>query len=107
MASTTELSALGLIPDIKATYAAAIRSGQDLVDYALQVGRLLNQAREGIGHGEWEDFVEIKCSIPYDTGYPWQSVAKGVDACLKAKSFNLKDLAFRHASTPFATDCHR
>jgi hypothetical protein len=87
-----ELAALKLVGDIKATYAAAVRSGRDLVDYALQIGRLLNQARPDIPHGEWEDYVENICGIPFGTAKRWQLVAKSVDAGLEVKSFTLNDL---------------
>ena len=57
----------GLEAAIRCEHEAATSAAQTALDHALECGRLLAKAREGIVHGEWESFVRERCGIPERT----------------------------------------
>jgi len=48
---------------IRRSHAAATSAAETALGHALECGRLLAEAREGIGHGGWETFVRERCDI--------------------------------------------
>jgi hypothetical protein len=48
---------------IRREHEAASTAARSALEHALEAGRLLARAREGIGHGEWETFVRDRCGI--------------------------------------------
>jgi hypothetical protein len=53
----------GLTAAIRREHEAASTAAQSAIEHALEAGRLLAQAREGIPHGGWESFVREHCGI--------------------------------------------
>ncbi len=58
---------------IRREHEAASAAWRSALDHALECGRLLAQAREGIAHGGWEAFVRDRCGIAPRTArlYLW------------------------------------
>lgn len=48
---------------IRREHEAASKAARSALEHALEAGRLLSRAREGIGHGGWETFVRDRCGI--------------------------------------------
>jgi hypothetical protein len=48
---------------IRREHEAASSAARSALGHALECGRLLAQARQGIGHGSWETFVRDTCGI--------------------------------------------
>jgi hypothetical protein len=64
--STTVIEAAagdGIEAAIRREHEAASTAARSALDHALECGRLLAQAREGIAHGGWESFVRDRCGI--------------------------------------------
>ena len=63
--STTVIEAAaagdGIEAAIRREHEAASTAAQTALGHALECGRLLAQAREGIAHGGWEVFVRERC----------------------------------------------
>jgi len=53
----------GIAAAIRREQEAASAAAQSAVDHALEAGRLLAEARQGIPHGGWESFVRDRCGI--------------------------------------------
>lgn len=53
----------GIEAAIRREHEAASTAARSALDHALECGRLLAQAREGIAHGGWESFVRDRCGI--------------------------------------------
>jgi hypothetical protein len=53
----------GIEAAIRREHAAATAAAGAALGHALECGRLLAQARPGIGHGSWESFVRDTCGI--------------------------------------------
>lgn len=53
----------GLADAIRREHEAAGNAARSALDHALEAGRLLAQAREGIPHGGWESFVRDRCGV--------------------------------------------
>ncbi len=87
-----ELTALGLVGEIKAHHREALKAGQDFMENALSAGALLSKAKGGVAHGEWEDFVEVKCGFSLRTAQHYMKASKDLGGLPKAqRSALLKD----------------
>lgn len=53
----------GIEAAIRRAHAAATSAATAALGHALECGRLLAEAREGIEHGAWETFVRERCDI--------------------------------------------
>ena len=84
-----ELTALGLVGEIKAHHREALKAGQDFMENALSAGALLSKAKGGVAHGEWEDFVEVKCGITLRVAQQYMKACKDLDALSKTKRVSL------------------
>jgi hypothetical protein len=58
----------GIEVAIRREHEAATSATRIALDHAMECGRLLAQARQGIGHGNWETFVRDTCGIAPRTG---------------------------------------
>jgi hypothetical protein len=48
---------------INAEHEACLNSAKDAIDRAIEVGRLLSDAKGKVQHGGWADWVEVNCSF--------------------------------------------
>jgi hypothetical protein len=62
--NSAQLSPLpGLAHQINAAHEACIQAAQDAVEKAIEVGRLLIEAKAKVQHGEWAEWVAGNCSF--------------------------------------------
>jgi hypothetical protein len=61
--STALLPLSDLATRINAEHAACIKAATDAIARSIEVGRLLEQAKEQVRHGEWSAWVEANCSF--------------------------------------------
>lgn len=53
----------GLTAAIRREHEAAGTAARSAIEHAMECGRLLAQARQGIAHGGWESYVRDRCGI--------------------------------------------
>jgi hypothetical protein len=58
-----EISLKGLADQINAEHALCMAAAQDAVNKAIEVGRLLAEAKDQVRHGEWAGWVAENCSF--------------------------------------------
>jgi hypothetical protein len=60
---TTEQDLSGLAERINAEHAACLSAAKDAITRAIEVGRLLTDAKARVQHGEWAAWVEANCDF--------------------------------------------
>lgn len=66
-----------LLPDIRATHKEFLKSGQETVDLARQIGDMLWKLKECVKHGEWVKLVEDRCEFAIRTAQTYMKVSGG------------------------------
>jgi hypothetical protein len=69
----TELASLA--DQIKAAYAAIGEACKDVVNRAIVMGDLLNQAKQRVGHGNWAGWLQDNCSLSERTAQRYMNIA--------------------------------
>lgn len=64
-------------------HAAVIRSGQDMIDYAIECGQALLQAREQVARGMWLAWCESNLQMHITTAHRYMRIADHQDVILK------------------------
>jgi len=92
--TTKRLKSLaGTINDTHAAAGASFRAG---VQHAMEAGRLLIEAKEQVGHGEWLPWLRANCEFSERTAQAYMRVAKRAGE-LEASPQRVADLPLREA----------
>lgn len=66
-----------LLPDIRATHKEFLKSGQQTVELARQIGDMLWKLKECVQHGEWAQLVEDRCEFEIRTAQAYMKLSGG------------------------------
>lgn len=66
-----------LLPDIRATHKEFLKSGQETVELARQIGDMLWKLKECVKHGEWGPLVEQRCEFTIRTATTYMKISGG------------------------------
>jgi hypothetical protein len=66
-----------LLPEIRATHAAFLKSGKETVELAKQIGDRLWKLKECVKHGEWASVVENRCEFSTRTAQTYMKLSGG------------------------------
>lgn len=69
-------AAEALIPKIEAAYAASVRSARTTIAHAVECGKLLLEAKAGVPHGYWLNWVEANLTIDERTARRFMRLAR-------------------------------
>jgi len=96
MEKSTEIVVLGdLAKRINATYLECGAIAKTALEHALEVGRLLLQAKDQVGHGEWASWVMANCAFTERSASRYMRLAANKDQL--PKSDTVSDLTLRGA----------
>jgi hypothetical protein len=74
---TEEVKGLSYIPLIHKAYDALVASHRTSLGHALNLGKLLNDAKEAVGHGGWANWLKTHCpQISHRTANVYMNLAK-------------------------------
>lgn len=74
------------------------------LEYALEIGALLNEAKPQIGHGEWGQWLEEQCTLAPRTARAYMRLARFYPALSETERRRVADLPVREAVKAIATD---
>lgn len=74
------------------------------LEYALEIGGLLNEAKPQIKHGEWQDWLTAHCDLAPRTASAYMRLAKAYPALSQAERQRVADLPVREAVKAISTD---
>ena len=77
---------------------------QKAVEYAFEIGQLLNEAKPQINHGEWEQWLTEHCHLALRTARAYMKLAKAFPSLSEAKRQRVADLPIREALKAISTD---
>lgn len=66
-----------LLPEIRATHKAFLKSGQETVELARQIGDMLWKLKECVKQGEWTPIVEDRCEFDIRSAQTYMKVSGG------------------------------
>lgn len=74
------------------------------VEYAFEIGQLLNEAKPQINHGEWEQWLAEHCHLAQRTARAYMKLAKAFPILPEAERQRVTDLPIREALKAISTD---
>jgi hypothetical protein len=77
--TTAQKDANALIPDIKAAYEAHLRSGNEMMSLAIEIGKGLLQMKKLLPHGEFQVLVEERFDFSYRSAANYMRIAEGIE----------------------------
>lgn len=77
---------------------------QKAVEYAFEIGQLLNEAKPQLKHGEWEAWLTEHCHLAQRTARAYMKLAKAYPALSEAERQRVADLPVREALKAISTD---
>ncbi len=75
-----------LLPDIRATHKEFLKTGQETVELARQIGDMLLKLKECVKQGDWVKLVEQRCEFTIRAAQNYMKVAGGWDLLEKSES---------------------
>jgi Protein of unknown function (DUF3102) len=77
---TEPVKGLSYIPLIHTAYDILVASHQTSLSHALDLGKLLNDAKEAVGHGGWANWLKTHCpQISHRTANVYMNLAENKD----------------------------
>lgn len=83
----------GLAEKIDTLHSAALSSHRKSIEQAIECGRVLNEAKALVGHGQWLSWLEANTRVDERTARRWMRYANNAETVL-AKSATVADLTF-------------
>ena len=74
------------------------------LEYALEIGALLNEAKPQLKHGEWLDWLQDHCDLAPRTASAYMRLSKAYPALPEANRQRVTDLPVREALKAISTD---
>ena len=74
------------------------------VEYAFEIGQLLNEAKPHLKHGEWEQWLAEHCHLAQRTARAYMKLAKAFPVLPEAERQRVTDLPIREALKAISTD---
>ena len=93
-----------LTEQIKAVTKSAEASARTAMDYALEAGALLIEAKKLVQHGEWESWLTNNCGVAPRTAQAYMRLAKSFPLLEESNPQRIADLPVREAIRAITTD---
>lgn len=100
--TTTDLGELA--ERINMRVKAAEDRAKKAVEYVIDAGILLNEAKALVAHGEWEQWLAANCTVAPRTARAYMMLAKRVPTLPDAERQRVADLPLREAIRAITTD---
>lgn len=100
--TTTDLGELA--ERINMRVRAAEDRAKKAVEYAVEAGQLLNEAKTLVPHGEWKQWLAAHCTVAPRTARAYMMLAKRVPTLPDAERQRVADLPMREAIKAITTD---
>ena len=100
--TTTDLGELA--ERINMRVKAAEDRAKKAVEYVIDAGILLNEAKALVAHGEWEQWLAANCTVAPRTARAYMMLAKRVPTLPDAERQRVADLPMRDAIKAITTD---